>query len=101
MVDRRGELEDQRSQDLMQARTVESQLKALLKANKGQVLAEDVVYEPTGERIAQMGEVAADEHQSKLEHVVQEHRELIELVGPGRDRAGRCRDGARESSAPG
>src|SRR5690242_7881184 len=76
-VDRRGELVDQRSQDLMQARTVESQLKALLKANKGQVLAEDVVYAPTGERIAQMGEVAADEHQSKLEHVVQEHRELI------------------------
>ncbi len=77
VVDRRGEMEDQRSQDLMQARTVESQLKALLKANKGQVLAEDVVYAPTGERIAQMGEIAADEHQSKLEHVVQEHRELI------------------------
>ncbi len=76
-VDRRGELEDQRTQDLMQARTIESQLKALLKANKGQVLAEDVIYTPTGERIAQMGEVAADEHQSKLEHVVQEHRELI------------------------
>ncbi len=29
-VERRGELEDQRSQDLMQARTVESQLEALL-----------------------------------------------------------------------
>jgi DNA-directed RNA polymerase subunit beta' len=76
-VDRRGELEDQRSQDLMQARTIESQLKALLKSSKGKVLAEDVIYTPTGERIAQMGDVAADEHQSKLERVVQEHRELI------------------------
>ena len=36
----------------MQAREVEKQLEALLKANKGKVLAEDVVYQPTGERIA-------------------------------------------------
>ena len=42
-TERRGELEDQRAQDLMQARQVESQLKALLNANKGQVLSEDVV----------------------------------------------------------
>ncbi|HEU5343938.1 MAG TPA: DNA-directed RNA polymerase subunit beta', partial [Ktedonobacterales bacterium] len=76
-TDRRGELEDQRTQSLMEARTVEGQLKSHLKANKGKALAEDVVYLPTGERIAQMGEVVDDVHQSKLEHVVQEHRELI------------------------
>jgi DNA-directed RNA polymerase subunit beta' len=76
-VDRRGELEDQRSQNLMQARSVESQLKSLLKSQKGKVLDEDVVYAPTGERVAQMGEAADDVHQSKLERMVQEHRELI------------------------
>ncbi|HEU5349186.1 MAG TPA: DNA-directed RNA polymerase subunit beta', partial [Ktedonobacterales bacterium] len=77
VVERRGELEDQRSQDMMQARSAESQLKALLKANMGQVLAEDVVYLPTGERIAQMGEIADNAHLDKLERLVQEHRELI------------------------
>ncbi|HEX6541679.1 MAG TPA: DNA-directed RNA polymerase subunit beta' [Ktedonobacterales bacterium] len=76
-VDRRSELEDRRSQELMEARSAESQLKALLKANTGQVLTEDVVYLPTGERIAQMGEVADDLHRDKLERVAQEHRELI------------------------
>ena len=76
-TERRGELEDQRAQDLMQARQVESQLKALLNANKGQVLSEDVVYTPTGERIAQMGEVADKAHLAQLDKVVQEHRELI------------------------
>ena len=44
---------------------------------QGQVLAEDVVYTPTGERVAQMGEVADAAHTEKLERLVQEHRELI------------------------
>src|SRR5262249_57687840 len=73
--EQRDELSTQQSEQLREARTVEQSLRAQLKGSQGQVLAEDVVYPPTGERIAMQGEVADDVALGKLERIAQEHRD--------------------------
>jgi DNA-directed RNA polymerase subunit beta' len=78
--EQRDELSAQQSEQLREARTVEQSLRAQLKGRKGrkdQVLTEDVVYPPTGERIAMQGETADDVALGKLERIAQEHRDLI------------------------
>ena len=55
--EQREQSELQRSEDLQQARAAEQSLRSTLRANLGKVLTEDVVYEPTGERVAQQGSI--------------------------------------------
>jgi DNA-directed RNA polymerase subunit beta' len=66
-----------RSEQLQQARAAEADLRRTLKENAGQVLTEDAIYYPTGERIAQQGEVADGAVMDRLDAVAQEHRDLI------------------------
>ncbi len=77
LVAQRDELELRRSEQLQEARAAEANLRATLKSNAGQVLTEDVVYEPTGERIAQRGDIADDNHLAALERAVRDHRDFI------------------------
>ena len=73
----REEVMTRRSEQLQEAAGAERGLKAQLKASAGQVLMEDLIYTPTGERLAQQGEVAGDEHSATLERLVREHRDFI------------------------
>ncbi len=73
----RDELELRRSEQLQEAKAAEAALRALFKANAGQVLTEDAIYQPTGERIAQRGDIVDDAHEAALERAVRDHRDFI------------------------
>ncbi len=66
-----------RSEQLQQARAAETDLRRTLKEQMGQVLTEDAVYYPTGERIAQKGDVVDGAVMDRLDHSAQEHRDLV------------------------
>ncbi len=63
----REEAEMQRSEALQMANRAETETRELLRAEMGKVLTEDVIYEPTGERIARKGDTAAKKHLEALE----------------------------------
>ncbi|MEO7001850.1 MAG: DNA-directed RNA polymerase subunit beta' [Ktedonobacterales bacterium] len=73
----REELDVRRSGQLQEVKSAEAGLRSLLTSNSGQVLLEDAIYQPTGERIAQQGEVADDGHLATLDRIVREHRDLV------------------------
>ena len=73
----REDAELRRSEQLQAARDAETRLRALFKDNKDKVLTEDAVYTPTGERIAQQGEVVEAKHVAALDALAQEHRDLV------------------------
>jgi DNA-directed RNA polymerase subunit beta' len=73
----REAVEPERAEQLQSARDAERGLRALLKEHMGQVLPEDAIYRPSGERIAQQGEVVEPRYQGELERIAQEHRDLI------------------------
>src|SRR5512146_1032004 len=75
--ERREQAELSRSEQLQQARTAETDLRRVLRENLEQVLAEDAVYHPTGERIAQQGEVVAAQTIERLDQIAQQHRDLV------------------------
>jgi DNA-directed RNA polymerase subunit beta' len=77
LEEQREQLEVSRSEQLQEARTAETGLRALLRENMGQVLMEDAIYQPTGERIAQQGAVVDSSHMEALDRIAQEHRDLI------------------------
>jgi DNA-directed RNA polymerase subunit beta' len=66
-----------RSEQLQEARPAETELRRVLRENMGQALAEDAVYQPTGEQIAKQGEVVDKNHVAKLDTIAQQHRDLI------------------------
>jgi DNA-directed RNA polymerase subunit beta' len=74
---RRDEAEMQRMEQLQAARDAERELRALFKDEMGKALAQDATYHPTGERIAQQGEVVETRHVAELDRLAQEHRDLI------------------------
>jgi DNA-directed RNA polymerase subunit beta' len=74
---RREEAEMQRTEQLQMARDAERDLRALFKEQMGKVLMQDALYHPTGERIAQQGEVVETRHTGELDRLAQEHRDLI------------------------
>src|SRR5262249_39163468 len=75
--EQREQSETERAEQLQQARAAEQSVRTLLRSNHGKVLAEDVLYEPTGERIAQRGAKADATHAEALDRIAQEHRDLI------------------------
>ncbi len=63
----REEAEMRRGEALQAANHAETAVRELLRAEMGKVLQEDVIYEPTGERIARTGDTAAARHLEALE----------------------------------
>ncbi len=63
----REEAEMRRGDLLQEASLAEKAVREVLRSNMGDVLMEDVVFEPTGERIARKGETAAPKHLEMLE----------------------------------
>jgi DNA-directed RNA polymerase subunit beta' len=77
LEEQREQNELNRSEQLQQARDLEKTLRATLRENLGKVLMEDIIYEPTGERVAQQGVVVDATHLEALERIAQEHRDLV------------------------
>ena len=75
--EQREQLDIERSEQLQEARGAEQMLRTLLRQNMGQVLLEDAIYQPTGERIAQQGVVVDSSHMEQLDKMAQEHRDLL------------------------
>jgi len=70
----REEAEMRRTEGLQAANRAESAARDLLRADMGNVLTEDVIYEPTGERIARQGDTAAKRHLEVLEKAAEAAR---------------------------
>jgi DNA-directed RNA polymerase subunit beta' len=63
----REEAEMRRGDLLQEASLAEKSVREVLRSNMGDVLMEDVVFEPTGERIARQGETVTTKHLEALE----------------------------------
>ncbi len=70
----REEAEMRRTEGLQAANRAESAARDLLRAEMGNVLSEDVIYEPTGERLARQGDTAAKRHLEVLEKAAEAAR---------------------------
>jgi DNA-directed RNA polymerase subunit beta' len=70
----REDAEMRRSELLQQANRAEKDAREVLRSEMGKVLTEDVVYEPTGERIARKGDTAANRHLELLEKAAEAAR---------------------------
>ncbi len=70
----REEAEMRRSELLQQVNRAEKEVREVLRSNMGKVLMEDLVYEPTGERIARQGEAASEHHLELLEKAAEAAR---------------------------
>jgi DNA-directed RNA polymerase subunit beta' len=63
----REEEEMRRTEALQAANHAETAVREVLRSEMGKVLTEDVIYEPTGERLARKGDTAAARHLELLE----------------------------------
>jgi len=77
VAQRREEIKAKRAEDEKNAKEAEKELEKLLKANKGQVLTEDVTLPASGELIVRQGTVVDASHLTQLKEMSQQARELI------------------------
>jgi DNA-directed RNA polymerase subunit beta' len=77
LEEQREQNELDRSEQLQKARDLEKALRAILRENLGKVLEEDMIYEPTGERVAEQGVIVDAGHLESLDRISQEHRDLV------------------------
>ena len=77
LEERREQTDVDRSLQLQQARDLETALRGTLRDNLRKVLTEDMVYEPTGERVVRQGVVVDATHLETLDRIAQEHRDLV------------------------
>ncbi len=66
-----------RSEQLQQARDLEKTLRSALREQMGKILSEDMIFEPTGERIAGQGVIVDSNHMETLDRLAQEYRDLV------------------------
>jgi DNA-directed RNA polymerase subunit beta' len=70
----REEAEMRRGEAIQAANRAETAVREVLRAQMGQVLTEDVIYEPTGERLARKGDKVAARHLELLEKAAEAAR---------------------------
>src|SRR5579883_526601 len=71
----REEAEMRRGEAIQAANRAEAAVREVLRSQMGQVLTEDVIYEPTGERLARKGDKVAARHLELLEKAAEAARD--------------------------
>ncbi|HKD75584.1 MAG TPA: DNA-directed RNA polymerase subunit beta', partial [Ktedonobacterales bacterium] len=73
----REDAQSQHNEELQQLRPVEASLRQTIKDNMDKVLMEDLVFTPTGDVMAQQGEVVKSSHIKALDKIIDEYRDGI------------------------